>query len=285
MPIEHGPHPDRRRPRPAEACLASPAAVAERPRGSRPSRPGSRRATPAISSSIDGSARRGDRSDRRAALIGDAAIDVLVQPAAGRRKRLLVADLESTIIENEMLDELADFVGLRAHVAEITRRAMNGELDFVAALDRARRACCRACRRRARRGCRAHPADAGRARAGRDAARRRGPRPRSSRAGSPSSPSRSPPSSASTGSSPTGSTSPTARSPAPCSRRSSTARDQARDAARAGRRARRAAGRRRWRSATAPTTCRCCRPPGSASPFAPSPRSPPPRAGASTTPT
>ena len=66
--------------------------------------------------------------------IGDAAIDVLVQPPAGRRKRVLVADLESTIIENEMLDELADFVGLRAHVAEITRRAMNGELDFAAAL-------------------------------------------------------------------------------------------------------------------------------------------------------
>jgi phosphoserine phosphatase len=66
--------------------------------------------------------------------IGDAAIDVLVQPTSGRRKRVLVADMESTIIENEMLDELADFVGQRAHVAEITRRAMNGELDFVAAL-------------------------------------------------------------------------------------------------------------------------------------------------------
>jgi phosphoserine phosphatase len=66
--------------------------------------------------------------------IGDAAIDVLVQPAEGRRKRVFVADLESTIIENEMLDELADFVGLRAHVAEITRRAMNGEFDFAAAL-------------------------------------------------------------------------------------------------------------------------------------------------------
>ena len=66
--------------------------------------------------------------------IGAAAVDVLVQPAAGRRKRVLVADLESTIIENEMLDELADFIGLRAHVAEITRRAMNGELEFAAAL-------------------------------------------------------------------------------------------------------------------------------------------------------
>src|SRR5690242_254716 len=67
-------------------------------------------------------------------MIGHAAIDVIVQKRQERRKRVLVADLESTIIENEMLDELADFVGLRGHVAEITRRAMNGELDFAAAL-------------------------------------------------------------------------------------------------------------------------------------------------------
>ncbi|HEV2335655.1 MAG TPA: phosphoserine phosphatase SerB, partial [Stellaceae bacterium] len=68
------------------------------------------------------------------AVIGAGLVDVLAQPAAERRKRLLVADLESTIIENEMLDELADFIGRRSHVAEITRRAMNGELDFAAAL-------------------------------------------------------------------------------------------------------------------------------------------------------
>ena len=72
--------------------------------------------------------------ERARAVIGGTAVDVLVQPAAGRRKRVLVADLESTIIENEMLDELADFIGRRAHVAEITRRAMNGELDFATAL-------------------------------------------------------------------------------------------------------------------------------------------------------
>ena len=69
------------------------------------------------------------------AVIGDAEIDVLVQSAKNRRKRLLVADMESTIIENEMLDELADFIGLRQEVSEITRRAMNGELDFTAALE------------------------------------------------------------------------------------------------------------------------------------------------------
>ena len=69
------------------------------------------------------------------ALIGGAAIDVLVQPAMNRRKRLLVADMESTMIENEMLDELADFIGRRREVSEITSRAMNGELDFTAALE------------------------------------------------------------------------------------------------------------------------------------------------------
>src|SRR5579862_700552 len=68
------------------------------------------------------------------AAVADRPIDVVIQPAEGRRKRLLVADLESTIIENEMLEELAYFLGLRAPVAEITRRAMNGEIDFVAAL-------------------------------------------------------------------------------------------------------------------------------------------------------
>jgi phosphoserine phosphatase len=81
---------------------------------------------------LPGEAARAEATARQA--IGAAAIDVLVQPAEGRRKLVFVADLESTIIENEMLDELADFVGLRAHVAEITRRAMNGELDFAAAL-------------------------------------------------------------------------------------------------------------------------------------------------------
>jgi phosphoserine phosphatase len=68
------------------------------------------------------------------AIVGSAAIDLVLQPAAERRKRLLVADLESTVIENEMLDELAELCGLGPEVAEITRRAMNGEIDFVGAL-------------------------------------------------------------------------------------------------------------------------------------------------------
>jgi phosphoserine phosphatase len=62
------------------------------------------------------------------------AIDAVVVPAHNRRKKLLVADMESTIIQNEMLDELAEFLGLRGRIAAITARAMNGELDFAAAL-------------------------------------------------------------------------------------------------------------------------------------------------------
>ena len=66
--------------------------------------------------------------------LGEAGVDMVAQPIEGRRKKLLLADMESTIIENEMLDELADFIGIREPIAEITKRAMNGELDFDAAL-------------------------------------------------------------------------------------------------------------------------------------------------------
>lgn len=69
----------------------------------------------------------------RGALAG-APVDVVAQAATGRRKRLLVADMESTIIENEMLDELAEELGLRGRIAAITARAMRGELDFEGAL-------------------------------------------------------------------------------------------------------------------------------------------------------
>ena len=77
-----------------------------------------------------------DQADAAArALLADAPVDVLAQPAVDRRKRLLIADMESTLIENEMLDELAGYVGKRAEIAGITARAMNGELDFRGALD------------------------------------------------------------------------------------------------------------------------------------------------------
>ncbi len=74
-----------------------------------------------------------DLATVRAALDG-APVDAIAQPGEGRRKRLLIADMDSTIITGETLDELADFAGLKARIAAITARAMNGELDFKAAL-------------------------------------------------------------------------------------------------------------------------------------------------------
>ena len=62
-------------------------------------------------------------------------VDVIVQPAAGREKRLLVADMDSTMITVECIDELADFAGIKAQVAAVTEAAMRGELDFAGALD------------------------------------------------------------------------------------------------------------------------------------------------------
>ncbi|MFZ4409051.1 MAG: phosphoserine phosphatase SerB [Paracraurococcus sp.] len=66
--------------------------------------------------------------------LAGAAVDVLAVPAAGRRKRLLLADMDSTIVTSETLDEIAAFAGLKERIAEITRRSMNGELDFRTAL-------------------------------------------------------------------------------------------------------------------------------------------------------
>jgi phosphoserine phosphatase len=69
----------------------------------------------------------------RAALDG-APVDAIAVPAEGRRKSLLIADMDSTIVTGETLDELADFAGLKERISAITARAMNGELDFKAAL-------------------------------------------------------------------------------------------------------------------------------------------------------
>jgi phosphoserine phosphatase len=60
--------------------------------------------------------------------------DVVVLPAEERRKRLLVSDMDSTMITVECIDELADYLGVKPEVSAITRRAMDGELDFVASL-------------------------------------------------------------------------------------------------------------------------------------------------------
>ena len=64
----------------------------------------------------------------------DQPVDVNVVPSDNRRKKLLVADMDSTIINCECLDELADMAGLKAKVSAITEKAMRGELDFAAAL-------------------------------------------------------------------------------------------------------------------------------------------------------
>jgi phosphoserine phosphatase len=71
----------------------------------------------------------------RAALTGiGAGVDVIVQPAATREKALLIADMDSTMITVECIDELADYAGIKPQIAEITERAMRGELDFEGAL-------------------------------------------------------------------------------------------------------------------------------------------------------
>jgi phosphoserine phosphatase len=74
-----------------------------------------------------------DQVALRAAL-GEQPIDAIVTKARGRRKALLIADMDSTFITSETLDELAGFAGIGDRIAAITKRAMNGELDFKAAL-------------------------------------------------------------------------------------------------------------------------------------------------------
>ena len=61
-------------------------------------------------------------------------VDLVIVPTEGRAKKMLLADMDSTMIEQECIDELAEEAGVGAHVKDITARAMNGELDFEAAL-------------------------------------------------------------------------------------------------------------------------------------------------------
>lgn len=68
-------------------------------------------------------------------VVADYAVDCAIVPSSNRRKKLLIADMDSTMINEECIDELADELGLKPQVADITARAMNGELDFEAALD------------------------------------------------------------------------------------------------------------------------------------------------------
>jgi phosphoserine phosphatase len=76
----------------------------------------------------------GDSKAARWALDQLEGVDIVVQDEEPRWKRLLVADMDNTIIGQECLDELADYAGLKSEVAEITERAMHGELDFTGAL-------------------------------------------------------------------------------------------------------------------------------------------------------
>ncbi|HEY7661709.1 MAG TPA: phosphoserine phosphatase SerB [Xanthobacteraceae bacterium] len=73
-------------------------------------------------------------AQRVRAVLAEAKVDVLLQPASARRKALFMADMDSTIIGQECIDELADYVGLKDQVAAITERAMRGEMDFAPAL-------------------------------------------------------------------------------------------------------------------------------------------------------
>ena len=82
-----------------------------------------------IYASVDGELRH-----EAAAAVAELPIDWALVPTQRRRKRLLVADMDSTIINVECLDELADFAGLKAEIAAITERAMRGELEFEPAL-------------------------------------------------------------------------------------------------------------------------------------------------------
>lgn len=68
-----------------------------------------------------------------AALVSEP-VDIIVQPAEGRKKKILLADMDSTMIDQECIDELADEIGVKEHVAAITARSMNGEIAFEPAL-------------------------------------------------------------------------------------------------------------------------------------------------------
>ncbi len=74
------------------------------------------------------------QEERAVAALDGAAIDLALTPATNRRKRLLIADMDSTMITVECIDELADFAGVRDAVSAITERAMRGEIDFEGAL-------------------------------------------------------------------------------------------------------------------------------------------------------
>src|ERR1700676_4176208 len=88
----------------------------------------------AVDIPFDGSDDIGAVANRLRQARGDLPIDIVVAPQADRRKKLFLADMDSPMIGQECIDELADFAGLKAHVAAITERAMRGEIEFEPAL-------------------------------------------------------------------------------------------------------------------------------------------------------
>ena len=82
-------------------------------------------------------------SQALASTLASEAIDFAVQDNATRRKKILIADMDSTMIEQECIDELADEIGVKDRVADITARSMNGEIAFEPALREIGRASCR----------------------------------------------------------------------------------------------------------------------------------------------
>src|SRR5262249_41623556 len=92
---------------------------------------------PGIAVDIPFSAHQSERrasTERIRETLAQAPIDVVVQPVTGRRKKLLLTDMDSTMIGQECIDELADYAGVKREVAAITERAMRGEVEFAPAL-------------------------------------------------------------------------------------------------------------------------------------------------------
>ena len=120
------------------AAPALDAAVIERARGALPSPQAPIWLDPGVAADIPFSAPRENDNhalaERAREALAGAAVDVVLQPAAGRRKVLFLADMDSTMIGQECIDELADYVGLKPRVAAITERAMRGEIEFAPAL-------------------------------------------------------------------------------------------------------------------------------------------------------
>jgi phosphoserine phosphatase len=114
------------------------AAAVERLRRELPGAEAAQWLAPAIAADIRFTGLAGDdnrtTADRLRGLIANLPIDVVVQPADGRRKKLFLADMDSTMIGQECIDELADYVQLKTRVSAITERAMRGEIAFEPAL-------------------------------------------------------------------------------------------------------------------------------------------------------